>query len=405
MHRQNCCYNPDSRGIPTVPPPFAFFVAHFEGAYPRTVNGSRLELRSFPGSPIGDFRRRYPSSFATNMMLTEQDKNAEHNDENTRQSRSPSVDSVSRLHQQSGGFASQNQQQNSQSQQPTQQRRGSFSKDGGGNGGYYQQQNQNGYRRQSFSQRGNRSNNQRSGSSYQGEQLGNNYQQGYQLKQQRAYQNYPQHQSKYFYQPRPIFNSTQEFGPFSARRQSPSSPSSPTPSATNSSSNRNQIPPPPILLRHVESLPHEKGFSGSGSEQEQHHDAKIHQYRSAGTAPGGFSNNSSPFKQQTPTTPSSSEKRGEPEEWPTRFQHPPPGLQNPFRRPHDNIPPPIELQRKNPVASLPIDIPPNSQPSTPSSFERNAQFRAAIKEGVSVDSVDAKHACFANERMHSAIYG
>uniref|UniRef100_A0A1I7UXM0 ZM domain-containing protein n=1 Tax=Caenorhabditis tropicalis TaxID=1561998 RepID=A0A1I7UXM0_9PELO len=347
------------------------------------------------------------------MIMAHQQKNAEQNEQITRQSRSPSVDSVSRLHQQSGGFATHNQQPNQQNSQQPEQRRGSFSKDG--NSGYYQQYpNNGGYKKQSYNQRSHRSSNQRN-SNYQqnGEFTGNHYQQGYQPKQQRNYQNYPQHHSKfstYFHQSRPIFNSTQEFGAYSVRRQSPASPSSPTPSAGNSSSNRPSIPPP-ILLRHVDPLHNEKTFRGSESELEPHHDAKIHQYRSAGTAPGGFSNSSSPYKQsppQPPTTPSSSEKRGDSDDWNPKFQQPPPppGLQNHYRRgQHENVPPPIELQRKNAVPSLPIDINPKSQPTTPASFDRTTQLRVPSKETHSIDSVDAKHPCFTDDRLHSALQG
>ncbi|CAL2028972.1 unnamed protein product [Caenorhabditis brenneri] len=408
MHQQHCFFHSDPRGIPTVPPHFAMFISPFKGTYHNRVNGSRQEIRAFTGRPIGSFDRRYPSSFVANMIMAQQQKNAEQIEENVRQSRSPSVDSVSRLHQQSGGFASHSHQPNQQnSQQLHSERRGSFSKDG--SMGFYQQNpNNGGFRRQSFNQRNSRSNQR----SYQqnGEFSNNNFQQGFQSKQQRSYQNFSQHQSKYnhyFHQQRNVFNSTQEYGSYSARRPSPSSPSSPTPSTGNFHSNRSTIPPP-ILLRHVDPN-HEKPFSGSGSEQEQHHDAKIHQYRSAGTAPGGFSNCSSPYKQpppQPPSTPSSSDKRGDIDEWPSRFQQTSSGPQNQIRRGQiENLPPPIELQRKNPVPSLPIDISSNSQPTTPSSFERAAQFRAALKDPQSVDSVDAKHPCFADERMQNALHG
>ncbi|EGT50912.1 hypothetical protein CAEBREN_06599 [Caenorhabditis brenneri] len=239
------------------------------------------------------------------MIMAQQQKNAEQIEENVRQSRSPSVDSVSRLHQQSGGFASHSHQPNQQnSQQLHSERRGSFSKDG--SMGFYQQNpNNGGFRRQSFNQRNSRSNQR----SYQqnGEFSNNNFQQGFQSKQQRSYQN------------------------------------------------------------------------------------------------------SSPYKQpppQPPSTPSSSDKRGDRDEWPSRFQQTSSGPQNQIRRGQiENLPPPIELQRKNPVPSLPIDISSNSQPTTPSSFERAAQFRAALKDPQSVDSVDAKHPCFADERMQNALHG
>ncbi|PIC52249.1 hypothetical protein B9Z55_002432 [Caenorhabditis nigoni] len=389
---------------PTVPPPFSAF---FKGTYPETVQRSHRGIRyaganaafsngadierlvccSFSGRPISEFCRKNPSYIVANMLMAQKQSNAEQIDEHSRQSRSPSVDSVSRLHQQSGGFASQNQQSGHQSSQQGQlhQRRGSVSNDG--NSGYYSQHNHNssGYRkrtqyhlsRNTFSFR----------------------------KLQSA--SYSQHNSKYsyYYHPRPIFNSTQEYGAFSVRRQSPSSPSSPTP-PTNSSTSRSTNPAP-ILLRHVEPTQNDKMFSGSSEQEQQHHEAKIHQYRSAGTAPGGYSNSSSPYKQQTlhqPTTPVASDKRNDTDDWASRFQHPPPGIQNQFRR-NDNGQAPIELQRKSQAPSAPIDIVSNSLPTTPSPIERNSQYRAPLKDSQLTDSVDAKHPCFADERMHSALYG
>ncbi|PIC52250.1 hypothetical protein B9Z55_002432 [Caenorhabditis nigoni] len=408
---------------PTVPPPFSAF---FKGTYPETVQRSHRGIRyaganaafsngadierlvccSFSGRPISEFCRKNPSYIVANMLMAQKQSNAEQIDEHSRQSRSPSVDSAIRARNKVSYT-------NVAEVFPTMGIvviiRSTITTVVDTENVLNIIYRETHLVSESFSQRGNRGMNQRSGNNYQqnADNLGTNFQQGYQSKQQRSYQNYSQHNSKYsyYYHPRPIFNSTQEYGAFSVRRQSPSSPSSPTP-PTNSSTSRSTNPAP-ILLRHVEPTQNDKMFSGSSEQEQQHHEAKIHQYRSAGTAPGGYSNSSSPYKQQTlhqPTTPVASDKRNDTDDWASRFQHPPPGIQNQFRR-NDNGQAPIELQRKSQAPSAPIDIVSNSLPTTPSPIERNSQYRAPLKDSQLTDSVDAKHPCFADERMHSALYG
>ncbi|CTQ86416.1 polynucleotide adenylyltransferase [Caenorhabditis elegans] len=68
------------------------------------------------------------------------------------------------------------------------------------------------------------------------------------------------------------------------------------------------------------------------------------------------------------------------------------------------MPASIELQHKTANQTMPVDIVQTNQQKTVSSYERAAQFRASASE-LPTDSVDAKHPCFANERMQSALIG
>uniref|UniRef100_A0A8R1DJ08 Uncharacterized protein n=1 Tax=Caenorhabditis japonica TaxID=281687 RepID=A0A8R1DJ08_CAEJA len=374
------------------------------------MHGSRSETCPFSApriQPSPHFGRRQ-----THAMMMH--KNMDQNEDHQRHHRSPSIDSVSRLHQQSGGFAGH-------------QRRGSFSskENGvGGSGGFYHPHHHNngGFRRQNYNQRG-RHNQQRdyhsgqyhqqtTSSEYSQQNMFNN---GYQPKSQnRSYQN-PLHIAAANQQPqRPIFNSTNdrnfaaEFGAFSSfRRPSPSTPPSPNGTAASGVVPRH-LEESPLVRRTTDrqSSPAEKMLTSSGSgvthelEQQQQHE-KIHMYRAAGTAPGGYSTGSSPFKMsptQPPSTPSADKNA---EEWQRQFQMPPPqSTFQQFRRgPHEQQT--MELQLKT-AEVLPISL-----PTTPSAVG-GTQFRAAMKDAPmtrSVDSVDAKHPCFSDERMHSALIG
>ncbi|CAI2318153.1 unnamed protein product [Caenorhabditis sp. 36 PRJEB53466] len=311
------------------------------------------------------------------MMTAQQHKNIDQTGEEirARTNRSPSMDSVSRLNQQNGGFA---------------QRRGSFTKDTS----YYQQPGQvGGFRRNGYNHRGR--NYQRNSHYHQNQQQLSEYGApgGFPPKnaQNRSFQSYSKYQYVHPNAQRPIFNSANEFGSFSVRRQSASSPTSSPAKSTASSV------VPPILVRRTDNI-HEKMVYEAGNGGNEHESSKIHMYRAAGTAPTG----SSPFKphqtsSQTPLTPSADKRTDD--EWAARFSHPPPGLAPNFRRGQGG--PEIEQQ---PSEFLDNRLP----PMTPSPTEKMAHFRATMKDAPvsarSVDCVDAKHLCW-DERMASALNG